>query len=528
MKKIKEFFQKNKVVQALALLAIGLLAGWLIFGGSNSEASHHHGQTEAPGQSEVWTCSMHPQIRKNEPGDCPICGMDLIPLRSGGASSGADLPSDAMQMSEEAIALANIQTSVVSRKNPVKEIMLYGVIAPDERSLQSQTAHIGGRIEKLFVDFTGETVRSGQPLVTIYSPELLTAQQELLEALRLKATQPQLLEAAREKLRLWKLTDGQISQIETSGMVSPTIEIKSTTSGIVMNRKVSEGDYVSSGGVLFDVANLAKVWAMFDAYEMDLAFLKVGDRLQFTVQAVPGKVFSGNISFIDPILDKTTRTARVRVEIANPNLLLKPEMYANATVTARLQQYNNQIVIPQSAVLWTGKRSIVYVSLSGYDTPVYQLREVELGPSLGNSYVVLKGLEDGESIVSNGAFAIDASAQLEGKRSMMNDHVGRTVTGHEGHTMKEKGSKTEHAQLKVGGSCGMCKERIEKTAMEVSGVSSATWDLKDKVLHLNFDPNKTDLNKISKAIAKVGHDTEKDKADQKVYDALPGCCKYRK
>lgn len=550
MKKIKEFFQKNKVFQAVSLLIIGLLAGWLIFGGSDREANHSHEQTEVSDKSQIWTCSMHPQIRKNEPGDCPICGMDLIPLRSGGSSSGTELPSDAMQMSEEAIALANIQTSVVSRKNPVKEISLYGVIAPDERSLQSQTAHIGGRIEKLFVDFTGETVRTGQPLVTIYSPELLTAQQELLEALKLKATQPQLLQAAREKLRLWKLTDEQISKIEISGIVSPIVEIKSTTSGIVMSRKISEGDYVSSGGVLFDVANLSRVWAMFDAYEVDLAFLRVGDQLNFTVQAVPGKVFSGNISFIDPILDKTTRTARVRVEIANPNLLLKPEMYANATVTARLQQFNDQIVIPQSAVLWTGKRSIVYVSLSGYDTPVYQLREVELGPSLGNSYVVLKGLEDGESIVSNGAFAIDASAQLEGKRSMMNDHAGKAITGHEGHNMNgsssnatqstqsstgheghnmnEKESKMEHAMLKADGNCDMCKARIEKAAMGVSGVSSATWDAKDKVVHLNFDPNKTDLNKISKAIAKVGHDTEKDKADNKVYQALPDCCKYRK
>lgn len=550
MKKIKEFFQKNKAFQVLLLLSIGVWIGWLLFGGSASQGRPDSEQTEAAAPSQVWTCSMHPQIRKNAPGNCPICGMDLIPLRSGGSSNEAAFPADAMQMSEEAIALANIQTSVVSRKNPVKEILLYGVIAPDERRLQSQTAHTGGRIEKLFVDFTGETVRAGQPLVTLYSPELLTAQQELLEALKLKETQPQLLQAAREKLRLWKLTDGQIAQIETSGIVSPTVDIKSTTSGIVMSRKISEGDYVSSGGVLFEVADLSSVWAMFDAYEVDLAFLKVGDRLDFTVQAVPGKVFTGKISFIDPILDQTTRTARVRVEIPNPNLLLKPEMYANATVTASLQQFNNQIVIPQSAVLWTGKRSIVYVSLTEYDVPVYQLREVELGPSLGNSYVVLDGLEDGELIVSNGVFAIDASAQLEGKRSMMNDESGRVVTGHEGHDMSGSGgnamrsapsvtsheghnrtgkeSQMEHVLLKVEGSCEMCKKRIEKVARGVSGVSSAAWDRKDKVLHLNFDSDKTDLDQISKAIAEAGHDTERDRADDKVYDALPGCCKYRK
>lgn len=549
MKNIKELIRSKKVLIILAAVG-GLLVGWLIFGSSNnnsetvSAAHSEHSATE-----QIWTCSMHPQIRMDQPGDCPICGMDLIPLRSGSGGASGNLPDGAMQMSEEAAALANIQTSMVNRKEPVKDILLYGVVAPDERSLQSQSAHVGGRIEKLYVDFTGVSVRQGETLALIYSPELVAAQQELLEAAKLKATQPALLAAAREKLKLWKLTDGQIATIEASGQVSPTVEIKSNTSGIVVSKKVNEGDYISQGGVLFDVANLSKVWVMFEAYEADLAFLKVSDKISFTLQAVPGKVFNGNISFIDPILDKTTRTAKVRVEVANPNMQLKPEMYATGTVSARLQQYNNRIVIPQSAVLWTGKRSIVYVSLSGYDTPVFALREVELGPSLGNSYVVLSGLEDGEMIVTNGAFAIDASAQLEGKRSMMNDHSTRTMTGHEGHTMGTSGTPTqnqtedhsghqmqsasssaqsEHAMLKVDGSCEMCKERIEKAAMGVKGVSSAMWDSADKVLHLNFDPSLTSLAAISKAVAKVGHDTELDKADKKVYDALPGCCKYRK
>lgn len=540
MKKIKEL-AKNKIAQAALFIVIGLLGGWLFFSSPAPEA-HNHDVTKASAEKQVWTCSMHPQIRKDEPGDCPICGMDLIPLRNSGSGSGGEVPENAMQMSEEAIALANVQTSMVSRKDPVKEILLYGVVAPDERNLQSQTAHVGGRIERLFVDFTGETVRKGETLVTLYSPEVFTAQQELLEALKLKATQPQLVEAAREKLRLWKLTDEQIAKIEASGIVTPTVEIKSNTSGIVMSKRVSQGDYVSSGSVLFDVANLSKLWVMFEAYEVDLAFLRTGDKLNFSLQAIPGKMFNGTISFIDPILDKTTRTAKVRVEIANPNLEIKPEMYATATVTARLKQYNNQIVIPQSAVLWTGKRSIVYVSLSGYDTPVFQLREVELGPSLGDAYVVLSGLQDGEMIVSNGAFAIDASAQLEGKRSMMNDHTSKKMTGHEGHAMHSTEQSThgteqpthgkehaqqEHAMLTVEGNCEMCKERIEKAALSVNGVSSATWNATDKMLHLNFASGKTNLSAISKAIAKVGHDTEKDKADKKVYDALPGCCKYR-
>lgn len=533
MKQIKEL-AKNKIAQATLFIVIGLLGGWLFFGSPTPEV-HNHDMAKTSIEKQVWTCSMHPQIRKDEPGDCPICGMDLIPLHNTGSSSGGEVPENAMQMSEEAIALANVQTSMVSRKDPVKEVLLYGVVTPDERNLQSQTAHVGGRIEQLFVDFTGETVRKGETLAILYSPEVFTAQQELLEALKIKETQPQLVEAAREKLRLWKLTDAQIAKIEDSGIVTPTVEIKSNSSGIVMSKKVRQGDYVSSGSVLFDVANLSKLWVMFEAYEVDLAFLQTGNKLNFSLQAIPGKVFNSTIAFIDPILDKTTRTAKVRVEIANPNLEIKPEMYATATVTARLKQYNNQIVIPQSAVLWTGKRSIVYVSLSGYDTPVFQLREVELGPSLGDAYVVLSGLKDGEMIVSNGAFAIDASAQLEGKRSMMNDQTSKKMTGHEDHSMQDMEQTThstehaqqEHAMLTVEGNCEMCKQRIEKAALSVNGVSSATWNATDKRLHLNFASGKTDLNAISKAIAKVGHDTEKDKADKKVYDALPGCCKYR-
>ena len=182
-----------------------------------------------------------------------------------------------------------------------------------------------------------------------------------------------------------------------------------------------QGDYVSQGAILFDVANLTKVWALFDAFEMDLPFLSKGDPVEFTLQALPGKKFSGKISFIDPILNTTTRTAKVRVEVPNASLELKPEMYATANVSAPLRNYKNEIVVPQTAVLWTGKRAIVYVKQPDTNTPAFLMREVELGPSLGNSYVILNGLREGEEIVTNGVFAIDASAQLEGKTSMMNN-----------------------------------------------------------------------------------------------------------
>jgi Cu(I)/Ag(I) efflux system membrane fusion protein len=237
--RIKEI-RNNPYFRNGLILLIGIFLGWLLFSSGNrkgsslhtasSEEIHNHDHSNDP---TVWTCSMHPQIRMEEPGDCPLCGMDLIPLQTTG-SGDTSVDPEAIQLSAEAAALAHVQTTVVSRQNPVKEIQLYGTIHVDERLSQSQTSHVSGRIEKLFVTFTGETVRKGQPIATIYSPDLLNAQQELIEAYKMKDLQPTLLQAVRDKLRLWKLTDEQIARIEQSGEVSPLIDVVATTSGIVI------------------------------------------------------------------------------------------------------------------------------------------------------------------------------------------------------------------------------------------------------------------------------------------------------
>ena len=259
----------------------------------------HDHQTEVA-QGTIWTCAMHPQIRMEEPGKCPICGMDLIPLAQSGDSS---IDPDAIHLTKEAAQLANVLTSVVTKQKPVKEVRLYGKVQADERLLQSQVAHVPGRIEQLYVNFTGESVEKGQILAQIYSPELITAQQELLEAAKTKISQPEIYEAAKEKLRQWKLTDNQIATIENSGKVQKTIDVVSNTNGIVTARRVNNGDYVSQGTVLFEIADLSKVWVMFDAYESDLQFLQKGERISFTLQALPGNNYSGNIVFIDPVID---------------------------------------------------------------------------------------------------------------------------------------------------------------------------------------------------------------------------------
>jgi len=360
---------------------------------------------------------MHPQIRVDHPGKCPICAMDLIPVVE---SSGAKVDSNAVHFSKEAAELANVATSIVSRQQPSKDVRLYGKVQADERLLQNQVAHIGGRIEKLMANFTGEQVRKGQLLAMIYSPELVTAQQELLEAVKSKQSQPEIYEAAKEKLMQWKLTEVQIARIETSGKVKTNFEIYSNTSGIVMSKRVATGDYVSQGAVLFDIANLSNVWVLFDAYESDLPFLKVGNTISFTLQALPGTNFSATIKFIDPVIDPINRVAKVRVEVGNGGGKLKPEMFATGVVKATLNEFKDKLVIPRSAVLWTGKRSVVYVKQSDATELNFKMREIELGPMLGNSYVVLDGLMDGEEIVTDGTFSVDAAAQLAGKPSMMN------------------------------------------------------------------------------------------------------------
>ena len=405
----------NKYVRSGLLLLAGLFIGWLFFHSNNKAIETTKTTSEA--KKQIWTCAMHPQIRMDHPGKCPICGMDLIPLAQ---EESANEDSTAIHFTKEAMELANVATSIVSYLQPVKEVRLYGKVQADERLIQNQVSHIAGRIEKLMVNFTGEPVRQEQALALIYSPELITAQQELLEAAKSKQTQPEIYEAAKDKLKQWKLTKGQIDQIENSGKLKTNFEIYSNTSGIVTAKRVNTGDYVSEGSVLFDVTNLADVWVLFDAYESDLQFLKVGNKISFTFESIPGKNFSGNIKFIDPVIDPVNRVAKVRVEIGNAGGKLKPEMFATGVVHADLNQFKDKLVIPASAVLWTGKRSIVYVKQPNENEINFKLREIEIGPKLGNSYVVVSGLNEGEEIVTDGTFSVDAAAQLAGKPSMMN------------------------------------------------------------------------------------------------------------
>src|SRR5690606_15035819 len=289
MDTLKNILGNNLVRYGVIMLA-GLLLGWILFGGGGpAHHGHENGSETTSGEEDntVWTCSMHPQIKMDKPGKCPLCAMDLIPLRS--SEGGDDMIDDnAIQMSKEAIALANIQTSVVGHRSAIMDVQLYGTVQVDERLQRSQTSHVNGRIENLYVNFTGEAIKQGQLIATLYSPELLTAQQELLEAAKLTDFQPLLLEAAKEKLRHWKMSDDQISKILDSGKVSSRVNIYANTGGVVVSKNVNQGDYITQGTSLFTISDLSKLWVVFDAYEKDLPLLKVGDQLEYSLQGMPG------------------------------------------------------------------------------------------------------------------------------------------------------------------------------------------------------------------------------------------------
>ena len=260
---------KKYAIYAAVLMA-GLLLGWLFFGNStNNETEHTH--SEITIENQRWTCAMHPQIMQTEPGDCPICGMDLIPAESG--SDG--LLADQFKLTENAMALANIQTTTVGKGNVEDNtIKLSGKIAVNEEAEAVQVSYFSGRIERLNVNFTGEEVRKGQLLATIYSPELYAAQQELITAAALKETQPALYTAVRNKLKLWKLAENQINQIEDTGKVEENVPVYATVSGTVTEKLVERGDYVKQGQPLFKITDLSKVWVNFDLYENQMDHIK--------------------------------------------------------------------------------------------------------------------------------------------------------------------------------------------------------------------------------------------------------------
>ena len=476
----------------VAAIALVFIAGYLIGGGGASPGSVDLSQYDTlhSEATQVWTCSMHPQIRSDKPGKCPICFMDLIPV----TADEAEHPGEEriLKMAASAAKLANIQTEKITRRSVVAGIRFSGDISYDETRLAEITSWVPGRLDRLYVKSAGEKVRKGDKLALIYSPKLISAQEELVQAAgssakseaalkaeatagatALAASARSTLAATEKRLQLLGLTEEQIDAIKTTGEVSDKIITYSPIGGVVTAMNVREGMYVEAGSKICAIADLSKLWVDFHAYQSDLPFIAAGQNVEFSSGALPGEVFTGKVSFVDYVLDAKTRTARARAEIDNKNGMLKPGMFVSGTVFAALDAGGNLIdpagnatstgrmdpagntamagmspragtsgatlplAIPSTAPLLTGRRAIVYVKLDREGEPAFEGREVVLGPKAGDYYIVMSGLDEGDEVVVNGAFRIDSELEILAKPSMMGSK-GMDMAGMS-HAVKETG-----------------------------------------------------------------------------------------
>lgn len=482
---------RSPVGMGIAILAIllGIGLAVLLFsehGGEDCCAHDSHTghgvpsapvKSEPPSNTQLYMCPMMCVEPTPDPGRCPVCGMDLVPMPEDMAGGDRTLPR--LTMSEAAMQLANVRLATVQRSHVEIPLRLTGFVNYDETRVRKITAWSAGRIERLFVDATGIEVQRGDNLFEIYSQSLVAPQSSLLvadQALRGLRQSPysreeneQAIAGARRRLRLMGLMDNQIDAIAESGRATSTVTIRAPIRGTIVEKNAQEGMYANEGTLLYVVADLTHVWVQLDAYESDLAFLRYGQPVTLRTEAFADEPFHGRISFIDPTLDRTRRTVGVRVVVENPARRLRPGMFVRATVKARLGEggaviapegYDGKwisprhpeivldapgacprcgiplvqaadlgytdaeavapaLVVPHTAVLYTGTRGLVYVRDPEEATTVFEAAEVELGPRAGDLYVIRSGLREGQEIAAHGAFRIDAALQLVGRPSMM-------------------------------------------------------------------------------------------------------------
>jgi len=530
-------FLQNPLVRRFGIFAVILFAFLLGLGlrGGSPDISDLTDHGAADAENIIWTCSMHPQIQLPEPGQCPICGMDLIPLKS---SSGGDEGPRTLTLSPAAQKIAEIQTTAVVRQSVEKSLRMVGKLEADETRVREIAAWVPGRIDRLYVDYTGVPVRKGEKLFDLYSPELYSAQEELIQAIKssdqlskstmesTRLSSGRTIEAVKERLRLWGLTDKQIEDVEKRGTPSDHVTIAAPMSGVVLHKGAVEGAYVQTGTRVYEIADLSVLWLKLDVYESDLAWMKLGLGVDFETDTYPGERFQGVVAFIDPMLNERSRSVKVRVNVENPKGRLKPGMFARAVVRAAVEGENQELplIIPASAPLVTGKRAVVYVADN--DRPgQFQGREIMLGPQAGDFFVVRQGLSEGERVVSNGSFKIDSALQILAKKSMMNPEGGGPAPVHQhGSTAPEAMAETPREVQTVVGvpgkflrqldevlavyfeiSTALSQDSLDQAKGSAAKLPQALIDVDQGILphsgHLIWVETKKDLEKASESIA---------------------------
>lgn len=404
---------------------------------------------------KYWAAPMDPTYIRNQPGKSPM-GMDLVPVYE---EEGQDKePASTIRIDPVTIQNMGVRLGRVKRKPLVKYIRTFGNITYDERRIYSVNTKFNGWIEKLYVNFVGETVKKGQPLFAIYSPELVTTQEEYLLALQhnkslkespyasIREGAQRLLEASRTRLRYWDLSENQIKHIENTGNVQKTLTVYSPARGVVIDKNAFQGHYVKTGENQYKIADLSTVWVHVDIYEYELPWVHNGMPAKMELSYIPGKIFAGKVLYVYPFLAAKTRTATLRLEFPNPDFHLKPNMYANVTLESAIA--GDSLVIPQEAVIDSGVRKIVFVALGDGK---FQPREVKLGvEGHDNEFQVLEGLKEHEQIVVSAQFMLDSESRLrEAIQKMLEVRRNDTPITTDTQPMKMKDDDLDMSDLKM-------------------------------------------------------------------------------
>lgn len=399
------------------------LRTWLqVAEGKGHEAATQSGTLNPakPGERKVlyYQDAMNPAHRLDKPGTDSM-GMPLVPVYADQAEATSGMTPGTVKITPQKQQLIGVETTKVERQNLQRTLSTVAQLQADETGIAHIHVKVNGWIDKVYVDFVGQLVKKGQPLFTLYSPDLVTTQQEYLIARRGKnslSSSPfpevadgadSLLHAARERLRLWDISDDQISKLDETGEVSRTLTLYSPINGFVLDRKAYPQVAATPDMDLYTVADLSTMWALADVYEYEAPYVRVGQRATMRLDYMPGKVFPARVTYINPQVDPQTRTLKARLEFSNPGFELKPGMFAQVELKI---DYGNQIVVPQEAVLDSGLQQTVFVARQdGYFEP----RPIQVGAKLGDRVIVLSGLRPGETIVSSGNFLIDSESQLK-------------------------------------------------------------------------------------------------------------------
>lgn len=396
-------------MKIVSLLFIPMIVVALAISGcSKTDESSKQGNTVVK-EKDYWTCSMHPQVHKDGPGVCPICGMDLIKKvadEKEEPASGKDM-TDMITLSGKKQILANVSTIVVMKENLQDQVTAYSYMDFVENNRKTISAKFNGRIEKLFVDKTGDYIKKGQPLFEIYSPDLVQAQNEYLIALNNSSNSPSLLNASKKKLEIFGLTSEQIQSLEKTREINLTLTYFSQVSGTVIEKRVQEGVYVNEGMAIYDVAELSTLWNIAEVYENNLSGIKVGSPVKLHLRAYPGEEFNGRVTFIYPVINSQTRTVKIRSEFSSYGGKLKPQMYGETVFS---NSGGQGLLVPSDAVIIAGKRAVVWTKTGD---GMFEARSVQIGNRFGDKYQILSGIKEGDVIAATGGFLIDSESQLK-------------------------------------------------------------------------------------------------------------------